>query len=190
MNGFRLIIFILMICFSISGSYAQNAVKLLDTKSNSEMAVPDFNGNNLQVIIFTSDHCPYAKLYEDRILALYEKFNSKGVGFILVNPNDSKIWKADSEKQMALRAVNYPFPYLSDKSRILADLLGAEKTPTAYVLSPSKENGYSILYKGAIDDNPHVATDVNSQLLEDAIENILNGRATKSNEPLGCRIKS
>ncbi|MDX5320175.1 MAG: redoxin domain-containing protein, partial [Bacteroidota bacterium] len=39
------------------------------------------------IVVFTCNHCPYAKLYEQRIQDLDTKYRSKGYPVIAINPN-------------------------------------------------------------------------------------------------------
>ena len=81
-------------------------------------------------------------------------------------------------------------PYLSDKDQTLMQRLGATKTPSAYLL---KNNGgnFSVVYKGAIDDNPQVPGDVRRAYLKDAIDIMLANQKIETVEvrPVGCTIR-
>ena len=71
------------------------------------------------VVVFTCNHCPYAQAYQDRIIALDNKFKSQGFPVIAINSNDPAISADDSYDKMVLRAKekNYPFPYLFDETQ-------------------------------------------------------------------------
>src|ERR1035437_6220634 len=43
------------------------------------------------IIIFTCNHCPYAKAYENRIIGLNYKYAPKGYPIIAINPNSPKV---------------------------------------------------------------------------------------------------
>ena len=65
--------------------------------------------------------------------------------------------------------------------------LGATKSPAVYLL---KNNGgkFTIVYKGAIDDNAQVEADVRHHHLKDAIDIMLANQAVQTPEvrPVGC----
>ncbi len=42
----------------------------------------------LSVVVFTCNQCPYAKAFEDRIVALGNEYEKKGVVFYAIDPND------------------------------------------------------------------------------------------------------
>ena len=52
------------------------------------------------IVIFTCNHCPYAKLYEDRIIALHTKYEPLGYPVIAINPNDPTVQPEDSFENM------------------------------------------------------------------------------------------
>ena len=165
---------------------------LLNTVDNNQLSLSNFQNKKGVVIIFTSNFCPYSKLYEDRIEALATEFSAKGVQFILINPNNPTASQDDSIEEMAKKAKEkgFKFPYLADKNQQVANSLGASKTPEVYLLKPAS-GAFSIVYSGAIDDNPQVPGDVSNAYLKDAINNLLAGKpiAKAWERPTGCMIK-
>lgn len=165
---------------------------LVNTVDNQSVSLSDFSNKKGIVIIFTSDFCPYSKLYESRIDNLAQEFRNKNIQFILINPNNPLVSQEDSVEKMAKNAQEkgYRFPYLADKEQKVANAFGATKTPEVYLLQPSGPH-FNIVYSGAIDDNPQVATDVSKHYLRDAIANLLEGKpiTAKHQRPTGCMIK-
>src|SRR3954467_11651418 len=47
------------------------------------------------IIVFTCNHCPFAKAYESRIIDLDKKYASKGFPVIAINPNDPNVEPED-----------------------------------------------------------------------------------------------
>lgn len=144
------------------------------------------------VVIFTSNYCPYAKLYEDRILNLAESYQGKSIKFILINSNNPERSKIEGIQKMAEKAhtKSFEFPYLSDSEQKVADMFGAEKTPEAFLLRNEKGT-FRVVYKGAIDDNPQVASDVSQQYLKNAIDKVLQSQSVGDEDirPTGCVIR-
>ncbi len=165
---------------------------LVNTVDNQPVSLSSFSSKKGIVIIFTSDFCPYSKLYEARIDGLAQEFSNKNIQFILINPNNPLVSQEDSVEKMAKNAQEkgYRFPYLADKEQKVANAFGATKTPEVYLLQPSG-NRFNIVYSGAIDDNPQVDTDVDKHYLREAINNLLEGKPTspKHQRPTGCMIK-
>ena len=84
----------------------------LPNTDGENISLEDFKAEIL-VVIFTCNHCPYAKAVEDRLIDIGNKYSGT-VDFVLISSNDVKNYPADSPEKMAEQARNkgYPFPYL------------------------------------------------------------------------------
>lgn len=143
------------------------------------------------IVVFTCNHCPYAKAYEDRIIALHNKYKSS-YPVIAINPNDAESYPSDSFEKMKDRAKDkgFTFPYLHDESQDIAHAYGALKTPHVYLLN--KEDGkFIVKYIGAIDNNTNDASKANEKYVETAIRSLEAGVEIKQKETkaIGCSIK-
>lgn len=148
-------------------------------------------------VIFTCNHCPYAKAYEDRLIALAARCDGKGVQFVLINSNDATDYPDDSLVQMQFRAVQkaFPFPYCQDETQEVAKSFGALCTPHCFVGAwPEPGEGIktrTLQYKGRIDDNWKHPHQVTQSELEDALMALIDGREphVKEKNAIGCSIK-
>jgi Peroxiredoxin len=145
------------------------------------------------IVIFTCNHCPYAKAYQDRIIALNDKYAGLGYPVIAINPNDPKVEPIDSYEGMQQRAKEkgFTFPYLFDDGQKVFPQYGATKTPHVFVLQ--KKNGKNIVrYIGAIDDNYANANDVSHKYVEAAVDALLANQpiAQTTTVAIGCSIKA
>lgn len=165
---------------------------LNDAVNKENVSLSSFNNKKLVAVVFTSNYCPYAKLYDERLINLQNKYAEQGVQFLLINSNDPKASPEDSEEKMMskAKAMSYPFPYLLDKEQKAAGILGAQKTPEAFLLAPAA-NGFKVIYQGAIDDNPQSAKDVKSPYFQMAIDNALQNQKISQAyaRPTGCLIR-
>ena len=144
------------------------------------------------IVVFTCNHCPFAKAYESRIMALDKKYATKGYPVIAINPNDPSIVEEDSYANMVALAKekNYSFPYLIDETQDIAHAFGAARTPHVFILK--KEDGKNILkYIGAIDNNSEDAEKANEHFVENAVDALLAGKSVTTSETkaIGCTIK-
>ncbi len=166
---------------------------LPDVVSGDTFSLSDLDHSKAIVVVFTSNYCPYAKLYNDRINHLVEQYRGKGISFVLVNSNNPAKSNADNPDAMAKKVAELGIktPYLSDSNQKIADMFGAQKTPEVFLLTHTGTNKYKIAYKGAIDDNPQVASDVSHYFLQEAIESLLKGNRPPKEyvHPIGCMIK-
>ncbi|MDO1447430.1 thioredoxin family protein [Rhodocytophaga aerolata] len=166
---------------------------LTNTITNRPVSLTDFASEKGVVIVFTSNYCPYSKLYEDRIITLANQFNAQGIKFLMVNSNTSADNIDDTVEEMTryAREKNWQIPYLADKEHTLSNRLGATKTPEAFVLQNTGNGAFIVKYKGAIDDNPQLPNAASAFYLRDAINAIVNKRnlAVVEKRATGCMIK-
>ncbi|KFC24167.1 thioredoxin family protein [Chryseobacterium sp. FH1] len=156
------------------------------------VSLSDYKSAKGFIVIFTCNHCPYAKKYEDRIIALDKMFKSKGYPVIAINPNDATVQPQDGFAEMQTRAKEkgFTFPYLVDEGQKIYPIYGATKTPHVYILE--KENGKNIVkYIGAIDNNYENPNDVSEFYAQDAVNQLLKNEAVKTEKTvaIGCTIK-
>lgn len=144
------------------------------------------------IVTFTCNTCPYAKLYEDRLIQLHQKYAAKGYPVIAINPNDVTVSPDDSYAHMQKRASSkkFPFVYLHDETQEIAKRYGATRTPHVYVLTRSGQD-LKVSYIGAIDDNSGDPEKVQKRYVETALDHLLSGKAVPqaSTKAIGCTIK-
>lgn len=156
------------------------------------VSLTDYRAQKGLVVVFTSNHCPFSKAYEERLLALDRKFASQGFPLLAIMPNDPAAYEDDAFTNMQTRARerNYGFAYLLDEAQAVARQFGATRTPQVFVLK--HVNGQFILeYTGTIDDSPQDETGAQRRYVDEAVNNLLAGRPVPSpiTKPIGCAIK-
>jgi peroxiredoxin len=161
-------------------------LKNVDGKTVSLAGIKDAKG---YIVVFTCNACPYAKAYEDRIIALHKKYGAVGYPVVAINPNDKGVQPADSYDKMKERAKEkkFPFVYLYDETQEIAKTYGATRTPHVYLLDKNRV----VRYIGAIDDNSEEPDAVKEKYLENAIDALRDGKevTTKETKAVGCGIK-
>jgi len=156
------------------------------------VSLSDFKSAKGFIVVFTCNHCPYAKKYEDRIIALDKMYKDKGYPVIAINPNDPAVQPQDgfAEMQTRAREKGFTFPYLVDEGQKIYPIYGATKTPHVYILK--KENGKNIVkYIGTIDNNYENPNDVSDYYVQDAVNQLLKNQPVKTEKTvaIGCTIK-
>ena len=68
------------------------------------VSLADFDDAKGYIVVFTCNGCPYAKAYQDRIIALDKKYKTKGYPVVAINPNDVDLKSDDSLEGMKKRA--------------------------------------------------------------------------------------
>ena len=155
------------------------------------VSLADYRNQKGIILAFTSNHCPFAKAYENRLIALDRKFAAQGYPVLAIMPNDPSAYEEDSFDNMKVRAQSkaYPFAYVIDETQTTARAFGATRTPEFYVLKEAA--GQFILeYTGSIDDNPQDEASTQRRYVDEAVTSLLAGRPVKSpiTKPIGCAI--
>ena len=154
-----------------------------------ELTLTDVKKPAGTLVVFTCNHCPFAKMWETRIVELGNTYAAKGIGVIAINANDPKVAEEDSFDVMQQRAKDrgIQYPYVVDATSNLARAFGATKTPEAFLFDKDGK----LVYHGAIDDNGQEPSKVENAYLKNALEAVLMGRdvAVKETKSIGCGIK-
>lgn len=162
-------------------------MKHVDGTSHSLSSEDNVNG---YIVIFTSNTCPFAVAYEDRIIELHNKMAPKGYPVIAINSNDAEIEEGDSYDEMVVRhkEKGFPFLYLKDDKEAVFSKYGATKTPHVYLL----DKDLIVRYIGAIDDNAKDPENVTEKYVENAIASLEKGEtpSPEMTKAIGCPIKS
>ncbi len=143
------------------------------------------------IIVFTCNHCPFAKLYPPRLNALNKKYDSLGVPLIAISSTDTMMYEEDTYPNMVTKATNeqFSFPYLFDDMQSVAKNFKAQKTPHAYVIW-KENNQWVVKYNGAIDDNGMEPNKVTERYVANAVDALLANKkiTTTETKSIGCQI--
>ncbi len=188
MKKISLVILLLLLASSTLWAQSLETVNLTDAVTGKTINIQsEVKGKGL-ILIFHSLGCPFAKMYESRLVALRSKYQSQGFNFFLVNPEVS----ADEENKKTLRSYidnsNINTPYLIDENQALVKLFKITKIPEVIALSPEGD----IIYRGAIDNNPQAESAVSAHYLDRALDSILKGEAPSPGQAraVGCNVRT
>jgi peroxiredoxin len=164
----------------------------LQNVDGNYVSLADFDDAKGYIVVFTCNGCPYAKAYQDRIIALDKKYKGKGYPVVAINPNNVDLKSDDSLEGMKKRAEEkgFTFPYLKDTKYEVYKTYGATRTPHIYLLQ--KESGDLVVkYIGTIDDNYQDAAAVQEAYLANAVDALIGGKDPNPNstKAIGCTIK-
>jgi peroxiredoxin len=174
-------------------SYAQRVddFVLKDAVTGNDFELKSHDDARAVVLVFTSLNCPFSKLYEERIVNLAQQFSSQGFVFAMINPHiNIEEDESASEIKKRARERKIDFPFLMDNDQKVTRQFGVTKLPEVVVITPSP-TGFSIAYRGAIDNNPQVPANANIKYLENALTAISNRRnpSPASSRPVGCNVR-
>jgi hypothetical protein len=136
------------------------------------------------VVVFTCNHCPVAKAYEERLVKLDQDYKNKKVAIVAICLSNSEIDKLPAMKTRA-EEKGFEFAYLHDPSQDIGRAFGALVTPHAFILDQDRK----LAYQGAIDDSQN-ADKVTKHSVRDALDAILAGKAPAEavTNQFGCGI--
>ncbi|HMZ34682.1 MAG TPA: thioredoxin family protein [Chitinophagales bacterium] len=188
---------IISICFTtqahhgyhVGDNIADFSLKNIDGKN---VSLANYTKAKGFIIVFTCNHCPYAKAYEDRIIALDKKYAALGYPVIAINPNDAVQYPEDDYASMQQRAKEkgFTFPYLHDETQAVTKTFGAIKTPHIFIVKRENTN-LNLKYVGTIDDNWEDASAVTETFVVNAVDELLADKpvSVANTKAVGCSIK-
>jgi len=139
------------------------------------------------VLIFSSNRCPTAHAYADRMNALQAEYGPRGVQLVAINSNDPHLYPDESFTRMVERAAEdgYTFPYLVDAGQHVARAFGATCTFHAFVLDRDRR----LRYQGRVDSS-RIAANVTDHDLRNALDDVLDGREVRvpTTRAFGCSL--
>jgi peroxiredoxin len=181
-------------------------VIVLNVKAQQPKTIHDFKLKNVDgkivslsnyptakgfIIVFTCNHCPFARRYPDRMNQLNTRYKGRGVPLIAISSADTTAYDEDAYPEMVKRARQgkYSFPYLYDPLQTVARDFVASKTPHAFVIWKQQGN-WVVKYNGGIDDNGAEPAKVQHAYVRDAVEALLANKdvPVKDTRSVGCAI--
>ena len=155
----------------------------LPDADGAEHSLKALTGKNGAVIIFIATRCPVSNGYNERMEKLAQDYKAKGITLIGINSN---VTEPASEVKSHAAEKHLSFTILKDDGNKIADRLGANHTPEAYVI----DAGGKLVYHGRIDNSQNTAN-ITSNDLRDALDAILAGKPIQKTTSLafGCSIK-
>lgn len=143
------------------------------------------------VLIFHSIDCPFAKMYEERIIDLRTRFQNQGISFALVSAESNETSKNAETLRKKVDDSGLKMPYLMDINLEWTKHFNITKIPEVVIIIPG-DNGPTAVYRGAIDNNAQAATAVTEKHLERALNQVLKGENPSPSQirAVGCNVRS
>jgi len=151
----------------------------------------DFADNAALLLVFTCNHCPYAKAKFDELNALAEEYDD--VAVVGINPNDAEEYPEDSFEQMQAFVdrgdVQYD-AYLRDERQTVAADYGATCTPDPFLFERAGDE-FRLAYHGRLDDALNPEDEPTEREMKDIIDRLLAGEDIDDEfkPSRGCSIK-
>jgi peroxiredoxin len=170
----------------------------LKATDGKHYTLQSFSKAEVLVVVFSSNHCPTAQAYEDRLVSIAHDYQQKNVQLLMISSNDNQALNlaelgytdlGDTFDEMVIRAKdkNFNFPYLYDgDDQKTAIAYGPVATPHVFVFDSSRK----LKYEGRIDRSEKPGT-ANGEDLRNAVESVLAGKNPDpaSTKVFGCSTK-
>jgi peroxiredoxin len=149
----------------------------------------DLMGENGLLVMFICNHCPYVKSIIDRIIRDTTELKTLGVNAVAIMSNDENEYEEDKFENMQKIAteMNFPFPYLIDRTQEIAKKYGAVCTPDFF----GYNNKFELQYRGRLDESrKEQIKDAKRDLFLAMSEVAATGKGPREQIPsMGCSIK-
>lgn len=160
----------------------------------------DYDGAEVLLVAFLSNHCPDSQGAESRIKQLAADFKGPRFALVAINPNDPQALRPDElgysvhgdtfpEMKLHAKERGFSFPYLYDgETQSVAKAYGCLATPHIFIFDKDRK----LRYKGYFDDSRFgdPAT-VKDQAARTAVQALLSGKPVVNavTKPHGCSTK-
>jgi peroxiredoxin len=154
-------------------------------------SLADFAAHEALLVVFTCNHCPYARAKFDELNDLAAAFEELAV--VGINPNDDEEYPDDSVERMVEFVEDGTIAYdayLRDDSQQAAAAYGARCTPDPYLFR-NDDGTFRLAYHGRLDDATNPEDEPTEREMRDHVERVLAGREIEmADRPSrGCSIK-
>lgn len=158
---------------------------LKDLQGN-EVPFSKISKERITVVDFWSVQCPYSIAWEERLTAIYQEYQKKGVAFAVLNSNSTE---PGAEIREYVSKSKVPYTIYADPRSELADLFGAKATPHVFVF----DRKGILAYTGAIDDDSKgkKKAEERKNYLRETLDALLKDEKppVAETKPVGCSIK-
>lgn len=163
---------------------------LPDTIQGENINYAQIKGQKGTLVMFICNHCPYVLHVIDKLVAIANEYQPKGIGIVAISANDVENYPEDAPDKMKAfaRERGFNFPYLYDETQETAKAYQAACTPDFNVFNAENK----CVYRGQLDDSrPKNTQAVTGKDLRAALDAVLNGEPVSERQipSSGCNIK-
>ncbi|MBN7815684.1 thioredoxin-like domain-containing protein [Algoriphagus pacificus] len=166
-------------------------LQLTDAVTGKTLSLTSQVKGKALVLIFHSLNCPFAKMYEERIIDFKSRFQSQDITFLMVNSEISGKEQSAESLKNHIDNTGLNMSYVMDENQEWVKFFNITKIPEMVILIPGA-NGPTVVYRGAFDNNAQAATAVTEKYLEKAINQVLRGETPSPNQvrAVGCNVRA
>ena len=142
------------------------------------------------LVVFTCNHCPYAKHVRTAFADFAREYQKRGLGIVAISSNDPAAYPDDGPDGMRdeARAAGYDFPYAFDETQEIAKAYQAACTPDFFLY----DEDLRLFYRGQFDETrPNSGLQATGRDLRAAADALLAGKPAPAEQiaSIGCNIK-
>ncbi len=146
-------------------------------------------GKNGLLVMFICNHCPYVKAILPRLINDVRELKTMGINAVAIMSNDPTDYQEDSFENMQkiAREMEFPFPYLLDKTQAVAKNYDAVCTPDFFGFNNKGE----LQYRGRFDESRKETAPNSTRDLFNAMKLVAETGAGPKIQisSIGCSIK-
>jgi peroxiredoxin len=163
----------------------------LPDAAGGERSLSDFDEYEAILVVFTCNHCPYAKAKIPELNRLSEEYDELAV--IGISSNDVEEYPDDSFERMQELVDDGEIAYdayLYDEDQSVAAAYGARCTPDPFLFADD-DGTFRLAYHGRLDDAPNPDDEPSEREMAAHVETVLAGEEVTAEEKpsRGCSIK-
>lgn len=141
------------------------------------------------VVVFLANHCPYVTAIEDRLIDFASDYKDKNVKLVGIAVSGKRTRSQDDLTAIKEKSKkkNFNFAYGFDDSQDVGRAYNATNTPQFFVLDKDRK----VRYQGAYDDKPMDEAKASKHYVRDAVDALLAGKEVPVTETqqIGCGIQ-
>jgi len=165
-----------------------SGVPAIDAKGgDASVSLGDIK-EDVVVVVFLANHCPYVTAIEDRLIDFAKSYEGKSVRLVGIAVSGKSTRKSDDLEAIRKKAKDkgFNFAYGFDEGQDVGRAYNATNTPQFFVLDKDRK----IQYQGSYDDSPMDEAKATKSYLKDAVNALLAGKEVPVTETqqVGCGI--
>ena len=165
-----------------------SGIEAIDAKgSSTSVSLADLK-EDVVVVVFLANHCPYVVAIEDRLIDFANTYKDKNVKLVGIAVSGKNTRSQDDLTAIRARAKEkgFNFTYGFDDSQDVGRAYNATNTPQFFVLNKDRK----VAYQGAYDDSPMNEAKASKFYVKDAVNALLSGKEVevKETQQIGCGI--
>ena len=124
--------------------------ELTDVRNGAVVTRDGAKGSRGLLVVFTCNHCPYAKHVRTAFAEFARECEQRGLGVVAISSNDPQAYPNDGPDGMRdeARAAGYDFPYCFDETQEVAKAYQAACTPDFFLF----DRELRLFYRGQFDE--------------------------------------